>query len=1164
MTCQDAHGLDSLHDSSTLAYVQQKKVLKVGVHTITRFPYWGGNAELPSGLLHDLAKLTGEELNLAIEYIQFDTLASLLEALDANEIDASYGFIKSPSRLSRFSFSGPIFSVNRIILLKKSKMQLEHSQLTWACIAGTMYCEYLKQLGYNYVSFNNGNEFNESLFRDDVDAIFSSYDSTLWILENLDIDDSQLKIDYSLGSVPTYIILSNKQTKLKAVLDRLVAHWNESGTLDRLLSKYWINTNLQKFRLGENDKFEVKFTVAGDVFPYFYRDKSNEGHSGFIQDVLDKISARTPITFKYVPVRGRNVESMLASGLVDVLPLYNAESYDSNFFTATRQYAQADYLYVRSLAEQPLDNIGVLDRVGIFHAFNMVTEYIAYDELQNILADLETGQLSHAYINRHLLESLLLSGDVDDILELVPSPSSKSFSTSIAMLINKSDQSTLDVMNKALNTISAREYLNIGRTYDRIDYSIGYDRQELFRYVVLLIVVICLITVFTIKYFKRLKSILDSHYASMVLSQFKVEWLHSVLDTIPHMICIRDNSNQLLFANKQYYNESRLAGYDDILDLADTLLSFIDQDLRIPFVRVIEVDQASHRLAGRIFQVIHCAINHGSDDVAAFFMTSFFDITHEQRKERQLILSEQNAMGLAKQKSDFVAIVSHELRTPISTMLGFMEMIQNNPNRADKHNILDNAIISANRLKELVDDILDYSKMEANQLSMNKEWVVLVTEICPTIRPFEALAINKGVRFWFDWKPTEYVYALIDSVRINQVISNVLSNAVKFTSNGWISISIINNHNQLTIRIKDSGIGMSEAQLAKLFQPFVQAEPNTSKHYGGTGLGMSIVANLIELMKGKIHVHSTLGVGTNIKIDIPIETKPSTVNNTEGNRELLDEAEVTWWQILGHKESKSDSINPGREIVYPDQIYFSLNEIEQTLTTNDSSTSSSLSAHVLIVDDDPMNRLLLSKQLADLGLSVTQATDGSQALNIIKSDAKIDCVITDCHMPKVNGFEFVEQLITYYTEADRIPVIGCTADNSLTNTEKAMAVGMDTLIYKPYTISELSSVLHSILADGNTKWVLELPNETDYGKEYANALVKSIKVILEELQHDHFDLIAIVHRVKGSASIIEHAYLRRLCEQIELNTNKAELVKELIITLEEVLHQAQKALKEYR
>lgn len=629
-TSQVAHGLDFQHDNETLAYIEQKKVLKIGVHTITRLPYWGGDAELPSGLVHDFAKLTGEDLNVAIEYVQFDTLASLLEALDANEIDASYGFIKSPSRLSRFSFSGPIFSVDRVALIKKSKAQIDHSQLTWACIAGTTYCEYLNRLGHHYVSFHNGNEFNESLLRDDIDAVLSSYDSTLWMLENTEMDDSQFKIDHSLGSISTHIILSNKQTQLKALLDRLVVHWNETGALDRLLSKYGMNTRSQKFRLGESDKLEIRFTVAGDAFPYFYRDQSNESHSGYIQDVLNKISARTPITFKYVPARDRDVESMLASGLVDVLPLYHAQSYDTELFVVTRQYAQAEYLYVRSLAEQPQDYIGVLDRVGIFHEDNKVAQYIAYGELQDILTDLETGRLSHAYINRHLVESLLLSGDVDDVLELVPSPSSDPFSASIAMLLNKSDQTTLDVMNRALNTISAREYLNIGRAYDRIDYSVGYDRQQVFRYVVLLIVAICLIGLFTIKYFKRLKSMLDSHYTAMVLSQGKVDWLHSVIDSIPHMICIRDNSNQLLFANKQYHNESRLSGYDDLHELADSLLSFGDLDLSTPFLRVIEVDQASHRLAGRFFQVIHSAINHGGDDVA-FFMTSFFDVTHEKR-----------------------------------------------------------------------------------------------------------------------------------------------------------------------------------------------------------------------------------------------------------------------------------------------------------------------------------------------------------------------------------------------------------------------------------------------------------------------------------------------------------------------------------------------------
>ncbi|MEF1305533.1 HAMP domain-containing sensor histidine kinase, partial [Vibrio owensii] len=219
-------------------------------------------------------------------------------------------------------------------------------------------------------------------------------------------------------------------------------------------------------------------------------------------------------------------------------------------------------------------------------------------------------------------------------------------------------------------------------------------------------------------------------------------------------------------------------------------------------------------------------------------------------------------------------VISHELRTPIAAMLGLMELLEQDLDRPESKELLKSAMLSAERLQLHVNDILDFSKVDANQLQLDVHSGNVYEELGSSLRSFEKAVEQKALAFEVNWQPTPYALVNLDWLRVNQIINNLLSNAVKFTDKGKISVNIHVYTNELVFCVQDTGCGMSKAQLDALFQPFVQGDKSISRRFGGTGLGMSIVKKLVDIMTGTIEVNSKQGKGTEITVRLPMTSQP--------------------------------------------------------------------------------------------------------------------------------------------------------------------------------------------------------------------------------------------------------------------------------------------------
>jgi signal transduction histidine kinase/ActR/RegA family two-component response regulator len=387
------------------------------------------------------------------------------------------------------------------------------------------------------------------------------------------------------------------------------------------------------------------------------------------------------------------------------------------------------------------------------------------------------------------------------------------------------------------------------------------------------------------------------------------------------------------------------------------------------------------------------------------------DITNKKKHENELLISKELAENLVEAKERFLASMSHEIRTPLNGILGFTKVLLQNKDLSNEQKKQLGAIKSSGDiLLVIINDILDLSKIEAGKLSLEEIPIDLTAITRQAIDTFEVKADEKKIKI--HQKTAESIPKMVlgDSVRISQILLNILSNAIKFTpENGKITVEssaqkIDNQKIKIEIKIQDSGIGIPKDKLETIFEPFVQTSDDTARKYGGTGLGLSIVKKLVEMMEGTIHVDSKIEKGTTFCISIILS------NYTDFSKEIM---------------------SPIQE----DNFNFNINETK-----------------ILLAEDNHINQLLATTVLEQFGYHVDCAENGKIAVEMIEKE-HFDIILMDLMMPEMDGYEATLMIREMgYT----IPIIALTADVTSVDIEKCYNVGMNDYVTKPFDPDNLN------------------------------------------------------------------------------------------------------------
>jgi len=398
------------------------------------------------------------------------------------------------------------------------------------------------------------------------------------------------------------------------------------------------------------------------------------------------------------------------------------------------------------------------------------------------------------------------------------------------------------------------------------------------------------------------------------------------------------------------------------------------------------------------------------------------DITELKQRETELA-RERDAAEAARAeaeaanqaKSTFLATMSHEIRTPMNGVLGMLEVLEHQGLNEAQRATLAVMRESAGALLHIIDDILDFSKIEAGRMRLEATAFSLAELATGAMQTFRRQAAVKRLSMGMTLDPDARDALLGDPVRVRQILLNLLANAVKFTECGGVELHagtapLGDGRQRLTLRVTDTGIGMDEAQLARLFQPFAQGDSSTTRRFGGTGLRLSIVRRLAQLMDGDVSVRSVPGKGSVFSVTLALRAAGGeTPRRSAGAR------------------AEASAVQGGR---------------------------------VLVVDDNAVNREVLLAQLGVFGLAADAAVDGSEALGLWQP-GQYAAVLADVHMPGMDGYRLTAAIRLREAElaAARTPIIAVTANAMRGEAERCLAAGMDDYIAKPVTIARLRGVL---------------------------------------------------------------------------------------------------------
>ena len=618
-----------------------------------------------------------------------------------------------------------------------------------------------------------------------------------------------------------------------------------------------------------------------------------------------------------------------------------------------------------------------------------------------------------------------------------------------------------------------------------------------------------------------------------------------------------------------------------------------------------ELGEVQLEVAGRYLQVCIVFTRYKGKDVV---LCGFNDITRHVDDANLMEQARRSADEASKAKTLFLATMSHEIRTPLYGVLGNLELLELTPLSERQHEYLHTIQRSSTVLFQLISDVLDVSKIESGQMAVEARTFCPLDLFEDCVRSYSAAASNKGLKIFACADAALPPLLCGDAVRIRQIMDNLLSNAIKFTDTGWVIarlkvIDIEQGQVSLQWQVSDTGVGISEGQLKRLFKPFSQV--GGSERAGGAGLGLSICARLSEMMGANLRVVSEPGLGSSFSLHIGLPVVAGVLANNadidlagvsvhvRAPLKDIGQSLVDWlsgWGARAQLFTAAD-IHDSHEIlldVDPDPLPVQHWSGKCVLATQAGHSQPQMTAHgwevnaydiraiartlmqvahgiapqtiiglaqpvvplelnVLVAEDNPVNQAILREQLEALGVRVTLADDGEQAL-LRWSEASFDLVITDVNMPKLDGYQLTRRL----RELDpRVPIIGVTANALREEGEECLAAGMNIWLVKPLSLTTLRQTLSAYCAQP-----VELPlpvldtlavaQQTDDLEDWNTLSPGMHRLFATTLQEDLAQaqlalqaadtstLIRYVHRMHGSFATVGAVTLAEACNQCEM------------------------------
>ncbi|MCW8328350.1 transporter substrate-binding domain-containing protein [Photobacterium sp. SDRW27] len=1191
------------------------------------------------GLLIDVLDQVAKHADFTYDIILFPTYDDVIAAFQANELDLLPGVTSTFSRQQYMAFSEPMFSIRRAVITQGKPIN-QYQELDGKQIAieqGFALQELLPSLIPETTLFSVADSQHaiEAIQSGKADGYIgdSVVLSDLLQLQN----DTSLELSILPGLPTNHLHFATQKGKHKLLsrinfaLEDIKAH-TLKAIYNQWLTPEQINmfTNYGQLRLtaeerGWLDKNPyLTIGVRDNWAPYDYLNTQN-AHTGLTADLLTILSNELGVKFKISSQKQfSDLNQAFLDGELMMLSALSQTAAQEKLMYFSSPYVSEPWVLFAP-AEEKIDTLFSNNRLKVAIIadtsgaellpslcsecvpISYINQLSAFQALQKEEVDRVLTSLHHA--------SPLLQSDYIGQFKMIGQIEEKNL-VPLRFAINFRHPILLNIINKAISAIPPKELKRLENKWLTFEYQEGLAPREVAKWAGIITLFTLVVIIAIICWNRKMAEEIQQRKAAEKRAKRAEKRLQHLADNLDGVVL------QHIQLSPEHpfdiYYSFVSAGVKELLGVSatsikerpETLLNLLEgldmAELKQSMLQAINVGHWSREQQLKCYQGKLKWVQFNSritprEDGGFYWNTVATDITLLKQQQLAIENARQKAEIATAAKSQFLATISHEVRTPISGILGLLELMADQPLNDELINLHGGLTQSARNMLHIVNDVLDYSKIEAGKLELTPTNIELGKVLARIIQPQSIHAQQKNLAFQYWQDPTLAGWHFADDIRLHQILNNFLNNAIKFTEQGTIglSIDVLHEHdsdnqpNQQVIRftISDTGIGISPEQQKTLFRPFEQADQSTSRRFGGTGLGLAIARKLIEQMHGKISLSSQLGKGSQFSVTVtlplgepdtsiasiqPKSVDTSVTEHLDGNsliigyfiqREelyrylqhlhlepkmltldhpkiLKEEAlnhqpsyifiAMAIWQQLGIDEQWLKEHLPNVKVIIinqnpmlspepigqqwclsvnpllPDNLKHVLtkpiSEIQTELSDfvlTDRMTESRESAEangrlILVAEDHPINRQVISKQLEKIGIHADIVENGFQAIEATKNH-RYGLLLTDCHMPEMDGYTLaatIRQQERYAIEAENsdnltssellkrfgptisnsywrqhainttqgvlvagLPIIALTANAIQGEDNRCYEMGMNDFLIKPVSAAKLKEVL---------------------------------------------------------------------------------------------------------
>ncbi|MEZ9594793.1 transporter substrate-binding domain-containing protein [Shewanella sp. 10N.261.52.F9] len=899
--------------------INTNKVIKVGYPAPDWQPFtYVSKDQKAIGLLPSLLQEITKNAGYDIEVVIYPSYKQVLDAVKQGKIDIVMGASKTPERSTWLSFS------SSLMLVPKAGITYQQDDFSLLNLQGKIIATE-KGFAINELLRTHTNQVEIANFLDSQQAYKSVLNGTsdAYIGNAITLDyihthqDESNNLNIHLISNMPYeslhfaglhsneLLINELDDALKAIpdetFDKLYDAWLTSSQVKYIYQRQGLNLTESELN-SIRQKDTIKVLYSADNYPFAFTNSDGE-MDGMSADLLKVISTKLGIKIDATEFHGQDIEKYLIENGFELIPAYTCESNSISEVQCSSAYTEDPWIAVAAtnLSKMQLKSskkIGILSK----HAQQVQVEtnfpsadITVYNSTKHLLNAVIAGKVNVGILPLSMSSSVI-SERYFGLLKVIPDPLEQQ-KRLVSFAINQNNPVLLSILNKAKNSIDDDELQAIAHKWNDISINSDFSFEKIPTWLFLILGGV-LTVFFVIVYSNRkLKSeISQRHSVEKELRLVNSNFGGIVAQLVRYGDDIDDISWSYVSSNiEKYLGLTPEQLYKNPSILLDFLRQHADN---YEFLKDIDVSRFSDSLyttlkltiSGKTswFQVTGVCTKVSANKHWTYTLV---DITLIKEKQAELDEARLLAESATEAKSRFLAMMSHEIRTPISGILSLLELMVPHLNSKDLDGIHKNLTHSGNNLLNIVNDVLDFSKIEAGKLELSLEICQLNNFICELIQPHIAQVEAKGLKFklWLDPK-LAYSFTL-DNLRLKQILNNLLNNAAKFTTEGeiWLSVDLLsetNSEQTIGFAVTDTGIGISDDDIAKLFLPFEQVDLSSERRFSGTGLGLSICEQLVKLMGGEIVVTSTYGQGSTFRLSLtcPIAAVavPTLVNKRYG------------------------------------------------------------------------------------------------------------------------------------------------------------------------------------------------------------------------------------------------------------------------------------------